>query len=152
VRSFPDLKAGLAMLKAGAVSAIVLQEPTVTAALEQANLREVVDLASGSAAGMPLEGYFAASTFTDKYPKTTQIFSSVMSGLQALAQRRVVVESALAKQAGADTKVLVSMHLGTYPTEVLTTKLDIVVRLLDGAGITGGMLDSAKLNAVSVTS
>ena len=37
------------------------------------------------------------------------------------------------------------MQLGTYPAVVLPAKLDIVLRLMSGAGTLSGTMDSAKL-------
>ena len=136
----------------GQVSAAALQEPYVTAAQITAGLQVNQDLATGNAQAVPVYGYFATKTFTSKYPRTTAIFAAVMSKLQASSGQRVVVETALRTAGLLDSRVVASMQLGTYPAVVLPAKLDIVLRLMSGAGTVNGTLDSAKLTNLTGTS
>jgi len=133
------------------VSATAVQEPYVTAGQISAGLQVSQDLATGNAQAVPVDGYFATKTFTSKYPRTTAIFAAVMSKLQASSGQRVIVETALRATGLLDTKVIASMQLGTYPSVVLPAKLDIVLRLMSGAGTVTGALDSAKLTNLTVT-
>ncbi|MGH3417956.1 MAG: hypothetical protein ACRDSS_15905, partial [Actinocrinis sp.] len=135
----------------GGSIAAALQEPYVTGAEISAGLQETQDLATGNAAAVPVDGYFATKTFVDKYPHTTAIFAAVMARLQATSGQRVVIETALRTAGQPDPKVISAMQVGTYPTVVLPAKLDIVLRLMNNAGTVSGMLDSAKLTDLTPT-
>lgn len=126
-------------------SAIVLQEPYITSAEINSGLRVAEDLAAGNASAMPLDGYFATSDFTRRYPRTTAIFASVMAKLQTSAAERVIIENALNGQSGTDQLVTSTMQIGTFPSGVLAARLDIVLRLMNSAGSINGMLSSATL-------
>jgi NitT/TauT family transport system substrate-binding protein len=141
----------IAAVASGQVAAAALQEPYVTAGQVSAGLQVAQDLATGNAQAVPVDGYFATKTFTTKYPKTTAIFAAVMAKLQASSGQRVVVETALRAAGQLDTKVIAAMQLGTYPSVVLPAKLDIVLRLMSGAGTVSGALDSAKLTSLTTT-
>jgi NitT/TauT family transport system substrate-binding protein len=141
----PDPKTAIGAVAGGQVAAAVLQEPYVTAGQVTAGLQVAQDLATGNAAAVPVDGYFATKTFTQKYPRTTAIFAAVMTKLQSTTGHRVVIETALRATNLLDTRVIASMQLGTYPSVVLPAKLDIVLRLMSGAGTVSGQLDSAKL-------
>jgi NitT/TauT family transport system substrate-binding protein len=127
------------------VSAIVLQEPYATLAQEQDGLVPEVDLASGDSTAVPLDGYFASSTFIQKYPKTAEDFTAVMTQLQALGTSRTVIEAAILSaqttptQAYEDT--VATMQLGTYPTTTIPAKISIVGQLMDDAGTISSPLD-----------
>ena len=129
----------------GKYTAAAVQEPYVTAGEITAGLQMSQDLTTGNAAAVPVDGYFATKTFVGKYPKTTAIFAAVMAKLQASTGQRVVVETALRAAGTIDQKVISTMQLGTYPAVVLPAKLDIVLRLMSGAGTVSGVMDSAKL-------
>jgi NitT/TauT family transport system substrate-binding protein len=129
----------------GQITAGALQEPYVTAGEIDASLRVAADLASGNAADMPVDGYFATTDFVTRYPRTTAIFAAVMAKLQATGGQRIAVETALATQAGNDPLVTSAMMLGSYPTVVLPAKLEIVNRLMNSAGTINGPLDVATL-------
>jgi NitT/TauT family transport system substrate-binding protein len=129
----------------GKYSAAAVQEPYVTGGEITAGLQMSQDLTTGNAAAVPVDGYFATKSFVAQYPKTTAIFAAVMAKLQASTGQRVVVETALRAAGTIDQKVISTMQLGTYPAVVLPAKLDIVLRLMSGAGTVSGVMDSAKL-------
>ena len=135
----------IAGVATGKYAAAAVQEPYVTAGEITAGLQMNQDLTTGNAAAVPVDGYFATKTFVSKFPKTTEIFSAVMAKLQASSGQRVVVETALRSAGAIDPKVISTMQLGTYPSVVLPAKLDIVLRLMSGAGTVSGVMDSAKL-------
>src|SRR5437016_5609211 len=120
---FPDATTLIGAVARGQVSAAALQEPYVTAGEIDANLRVAIDLGTGNAADVPVDGYFATSSFVTKFPHTTAIFASVMAKLQAVGGQRIAVETALKTQAGNDPLVTATMQLGSYPTVVLPAKL-----------------------------
>ena len=136
----------------GRYSAAAVQEPYVTAGEITAGLQMTQDLTTGNAAAVPVDGYFTTKTFIKDYPRTTAIFAAVMAKLQAASGQRVVVETALHSAGTIDPKVISTMQLGTYPAVVLPAKLDIVLRLMSGAGTISGVMDSAKLTDLTGTS
>lgn len=145
IQQFPDATTLIGAVARGQVSAAALQEPYVTAGEINAGLRVAVDLASGNAADVPVDGYFATTSFVTKYPHTTAIFASVMAKLQSVGGQRIAVETALGTQAGNDPLVTAAMQLGTYPTVVLPAKLQIVNQLMNAAGTINGPLNIATL-------
>jgi NitT/TauT family transport system substrate-binding protein len=141
-----DVIAGVA---SGRYTAAALQEPYVTAAQITAGLQMNQDLTTGNAASVPVDGYFATKKFVTTYPRTTAIFASVMAKLQQSDSQRVVIETALRSAGQIDPRVISTMQLGDYPSVVLPAKLDIVLRLMSGAGTRSSMIDSAKLTSLS---
>jgi NitT/TauT family transport system substrate-binding protein len=129
----------------GQITAGALQEPYVTGGEIDASLRIAADLASGNAADMPVDGYFATAGFVARYPRTTAIFAAVMAKLQAAGGQRIAVEAALGTQTGNDPLVTSTMQMGTYPTVVLPAKLEIVNQLMNSAGTISGPLNIATL-------
>ena len=127
------------------VSAIVLQEPYATQAQEQDGLVPEVDLASGDSTAVPLDGYFASSTFIQKHPTTAEDFTAVMTQLQALGTSRTVIEAALraaqTTPSHAYSDSIATMQLGTYPTTTIPAKISIVGQLMDDAGTISSPLD-----------
>jgi NitT/TauT family transport system substrate-binding protein len=152
IREIPNPTQAIGAVATGQVSATALQEPYVTAGQINAGLQVAQDLATGNAQAVPVDGYFSTKTFVLKYPRTTAIFGAVMSKLQASSGQRVVVETALRTAGQLDSKVVATMQLGTYPSVVLPAKLDIVLRLMSGAGAVNGALDSAKLTNLTSNS
>lgn len=139
----------IAGVASGKYTAAAVQEPYVTAGEISAGLQMNQDLTTGNAAAVPVDGYFATKTFVEKYPKTTSIFAAVMAKLQADSGGRAIIETALRSVGSIDPKVISTMQLGTYPSVVLPAKLDIVLRLMSGAGTLTGAMDSAKLTDLS---
>jgi NitT/TauT family transport system substrate-binding protein len=140
--------AAIAAVASGTVDAAALQEPYVTSSEEQQGLRLAVDLASGSTASMPLDGYFTTSTFAAKYPRSSAIFAATISKYQEMASSQVAVETALKNQPGADTDVISTMQFGTYPLVLLDAKLDITIGLMNTAGIAANNVTSLKLTSL----
>jgi len=151
IHTFPDATSLITAVARGQITAAALQEPYVSAGEINAGLRVAADLATGNAQDMPVDGYFATSTFVTKYPHTTAIFASVMAKLQSVGGQRIAVETALGTQTGNDPLITASMQLGTYPTVVLPAKLEIVNRLMNSAGTISGPLNIATLTDLAGT-
>lgn len=145
----PDPATMITQLVSGQVSAIVMQEPFATMAEEQDGLVPAVDLATGDSTNMPLDGYFASSTFVNKYPKTAADFSAVMSKLQAVGQSRTEIEAAIlaatSSPTPAEQEYVATMQLGTFPTSTIPAKIDIVGTLMNDAGTISAPLDVASI-------
>jgi ABC-type nitrate/sulfonate/bicarbonate transport system substrate-binding protein len=140
-----DPTTAIKAVASGQLTAAALQEPYVTGGEIDASLRVAADLASGNAAGVPVDGYFATTAFVTKYPRTTAIFAAVMAKLQQTGGQRIAVEAALGTQTGNDPLVTATMQMGTYPTVVLPAKLQIVNGLMNSAGTINGPLNIATL-------
>ena len=138
----------------GQYAAGVLQEPYATMAEEQYGLIPAADLSSGDSAGVPLDGFFANSTFLDKFPKTAEVFNAVFSKLQAIGASRVAIEQAiLAGTTNPSTAVkeyVATMQLGSFPTSTVPEKISIVSELMYNGGTISTPLDiSALVNSGS---
>ncbi len=138
----------IAGVASGKYTAAAMQEPFVTAGQITAGLQMTQDLTTGNASAVPVDGYFATKDFVTRYPRTTAIFNAVMAKLQAFSSQRVIVETALRNAGTVDPRVVSTMQLGSYPSVVLPAKLDIVLRLMNGAGTISGMMDAAKLTSL----
>jgi ABC-type nitrate/sulfonate/bicarbonate transport system substrate-binding protein len=146
IHEVPNPQDAIAQVASGKVSAAALQEPYVTAGQITQGLEVAQDLATGNAAAVPVDGYFATKDFTVKFPRTTAIFAAVMARLQSSAGSRVAVETVLRNSDKAlDSRVISAMQMGTYPSVVLPATLDIVFRLMSGAGMVNGQIDSVRL-------
>lgn len=132
--------AALTAVASGQVAAAALQEPYVTTGEVQQGLQVADDLTAGAATAMPLDGFFASSSFTAKYPNTSTIFGSVMAQLQGKCAQRYVVEQALDAAGATPTQqsIYATMDLGEYPTSVMVSSLSTVVQLMSAAGLLGG--------------
>lgn len=143
-------QAALAAVASGQVSAAALEEPFVTTGEVQKGLQVADDLTAGAATSMPLDGFFASSSFTAKYPRTSAIFASVMSQMQAKCAQRFVVEQAL--DAGSPQTmdgIYATMQLGEFPTSVMVSSLSTVVQLMSSAGLLGGQVNIDTLTQSS---
>ncbi|HEV2640393.1 MAG TPA: ABC transporter substrate-binding protein [Actinocrinis sp.] len=133
----------------GQYTAAVLQEPYATTAEEQYGLIPAADLATGDSAGVPLDGYFASSAFTAKYPKTVEVFDAVLSKLQNIGASRTEVEGAIlasmSNPSAAVKEYVATMQLGEYPTATVPEKIGIVSQLMYNAGTISSPLNLSGL-------
>ncbi|HEY3869395.1 MAG TPA: hypothetical protein VGM10_13630 [Actinocrinis sp.] len=146
IMSVGSEQAALTAVASNQASAAVLQEPFVTTGEVQQGLEVADDLTAGAATSMPLDGFFASSTFTAKYPRTSAIFASVMAQMQGKCAQRFVVEQALDTGATQTQEgIYATMELGEYPTSVMTSSLSTVVQLMSSAGLLGGQVNISTL-------
>lgn len=142
---FPDMVAALKAHRVDAISAI---EPYITGSEQQDGAKSVVSQCAGPTAGFPLSGYFATSTWAQRYPNTAKAFSKALDKAQALADRQPSAVRAIlptyTKVTPAEAKVL---KLNTYPPTVSAAAMNQVASLM----LSGGLL-SKKLDVSSMMS
>lgn len=131
----------LAVVAAGHAQAAVVEEPYITAQEIGQGWEVAEDLTSGVTASMPMYGFFATASFTEKYPNTTTLFTNDLVSLQAQCAERTVVEHAMDANASAQQQnVVASMNLGSYPQAVLATSVEDEISLMQSAGMIGAKI------------
>jgi NitT/TauT family transport system substrate-binding protein len=133
----------------GQYAAAALQEPYATMAEEQDGLVPALNLATGDSAGVPLDGYFASSSFVSKFPNTAEVFSQVQAKLQAIGASRVTIEAAILQgmtnPSQAVQEYVATMQLGTYPTATVPEKISIDSDLMYNAGTISSQLPISSI-------
>lgn len=131
----------------GAVDTAVLQEPYLTEALETGKVTELANLDTGNADNMPIAGYFALTSMTQKDPNTIAAFQGALSDAQALGTSRVDVESALVKaDAPVSPEVAATTSIGNYPTGLVAANISNALTLMGAADI-----QTTNLSATTLT-
>ena len=138
----------LSNIASGSSAAGVLQEPYLTQALETGKVVELANLSSGTAADMPVSGYFALTKFTQANPNTIAAFDAALAQAQALGDSRVSIEQALEAQAVDDT-LAATTQIGNFPSIVVPATIDNVLSLMNAAGLQIGTLSSGTLTGTS---
>jgi NitT/TauT family transport system substrate-binding protein len=131
----------------GARDTAVLQEPYLTQALETGNVIELANLDTGNADNMPIAGYFALTSMTQKDPNTIAAFQGALSDAQALGSSRVGVESALTSAGMPLThEVAATTAIGNYPAGLVAANISNALTLMGAADI-----QTTNLSATSLT-
>jgi NitT/TauT family transport system substrate-binding protein len=134
---FPDMGTAL---HSGAVDAISVVEPFITVNELKWGAQPVMSTCTGPTANFPISGFFALSSFTQKYPNTARAFVAALERGQALADsNRADVSEILptyiphltANQAAV-------VNLGQYPTALDTTHLQRVADAMAKAKLAPG--------------
>jgi NitT/TauT family transport system substrate-binding protein len=134
----------------GAAQTGVLQEPYLTSALESGQVVELANLSTGTAADMPVSGYFALTKFAQQNPNTITAFDAALAQAQTLGTSRVYVEQALEAQ-GLKNELAATAQIGNFPSTVVPATIDIVLSLMNGAGLQTGTLSSGTLTSSGTT-
>jgi NitT/TauT family transport system substrate-binding protein len=127
-------------LRDGKVDAISVVEPFITENELDFGAQPVMSTCNGPTANFPISGFFALSSFTQKYPNTARAFVAALERGQALADsNRADVSEILptyiphltANQAAV-------VNLGQYPTALDTTHLQRVADAMAKAALAPG--------------
>ena len=137
-------------VSSGADATGVLQEPYLTEALETGKVVELANLSSGTAADMPISGYFALTKFTETNPNTIATFDAALAQAQTAGASRVSIENALESQSMKDD-LAVTAQFGNFPSTVVPATIDNVLTLMNGAGLSTGTLSSGTLTSSGTT-
>jgi NitT/TauT family transport system substrate-binding protein len=135
-------------ISSGVSSAGVLQEPYLTQALETGKVVQLANLSSGTAADMPVAGYFALTKFTQSNPNTIAAFDAALAQAQALGDSRVSIEQALEAQS-VDATLAATTQIGNFPSIVVPATIDNVLSLMNAAGLQIGTLSSGTLTGTA---
>jgi NitT/TauT family transport system substrate-binding protein len=134
---FPEMGAAL---KSGAVDAISAVEPFITENELKLGAQPVMSTCTGPTANFPISGFFALSSFTQKYPNTARAFVAALERGQALADsNRADVEEILPTYIkGLTANQAAVVNLGQYPTVLDTTHLQRVADAMAKASLAPG--------------
>jgi NitT/TauT family transport system substrate-binding protein len=135
----------IASISGGSAQTGVLQEPYLTKALESGKVVELANLSSGTAADMPMSGYFALTKFTQQNPNTITAFDAALAQAQAMGSTRVAIEQALVQSESVSGQLAATAQFGNFPSTVVPATLDNVLSLMNSGGLETGTLSSGSL-------
>jgi NitT/TauT family transport system substrate-binding protein len=123
--AFPKMGAAL---NAHQVNAISVVEPFITENELKYGAQPVMSTCTGPTATFPISGYFATSTFLQKYPNTARAFQQALDRGQALADSsRSDVEEIMPNYIqGLTANAAAVVNLGDFPTSIDETHLQRV--------------------------
>jgi len=140
---FPDM---LAALKAHRVDAVSVIEPYITAGKATLGTVGVVSQCAGPTAGFPLSGYFATTSWTQRYARTARAFQAAMAKAQALADSDpAAVRAILPTYTKITPKAAAVLRLNTYPPALTAAQLQPVADLMFSAGMLKSPLPASSL-------
>jgi NitT/TauT family transport system substrate-binding protein len=121
-------------LRTHRVDAILVTEPQIFAAESQIGARTILDACSGETVNLPLDGYFAPSSFAQKHRSELLAFRSAMTRAQANAVQPAPLEAAFRHYAGMNRQTASLITVGQYPTALKVTSLQRVADLMSFYG------------------
>jgi NitT/TauT family transport system substrate-binding protein len=123
--AFPKMGAALNSHQADAISVV---EPFITENELAFGAQPVMSTCTGPTATFPISGYFATSTFLQKYPNTARAFQRALDRGQALADssRSDVEEIMPSYIKGLTANAAAVVNLGNFPTSIDETHLQRV--------------------------
>jgi NitT/TauT family transport system substrate-binding protein len=139
---FPQMETAL---KSHAVDAVQAVEPFNTQLQKSIGARLITDLSQGPTANFPIAGYATTSDFVKKNPKTVAAFQRALAAAQTLLTDRKVLEQVLPTYTKIDAATATTLHYGTYPTSLSTTRLQRVADLAKQYGYLTKPLDVKTL-------
>jgi NitT/TauT family transport system substrate-binding protein len=140
---FPQMGSALA---AGRVDAISVVEPFLTQAKNTLHATEVSDQCAGPTAALPLSGYFATQSWTQKNPATARAFQRAVEKGQALADSDpAMVRQVLPTYSKISPQVAAQIGVDNYPSTVSASREQRIADLM----FAGGLLKS-RFNASSM--
>ena len=103
-------------------------KPAITADEVKSGAQAVMSTCTGPTAPFPISGYFATSTFLQKYPNTARAFQQALDRGQALADSsRSDVEEIMPNYIqGLTANEAAVVNLGNFPTSIDETHLQRV--------------------------
>lgn len=141
---FPKMGAALKSHKVDAISAV---EPFITENELGFGAQPVMSTCTGPTANFAISGYFATSTFLQKYPNTARAFARALDRGQALADSsRSDVEEIMPHYiAGLNPNQAAVVNLGNFPTSIDETHLQRVASAMVSGHLVPGNFSVAPL-------
>jgi NitT/TauT family transport system substrate-binding protein len=125
---FPNMEAAL---KNHSVDAVQAVEPFNTQLQKSIGARLITDLSSGPTQDFPIAGYATTQEFAKKNPKTVAAFQRAINAAQTMLTDRKVLEQALPGYTAIDAATATTLHYGSYPTSLNTTRLQRVADIME---------------------
>jgi NitT/TauT family transport system substrate-binding protein len=120
-------------------------EPQIFEAESQIGARTILDACSGQTVNLPLDGYFAPSSFAQKHHSDLLAFRSAMIRAQADAVQPAPLEAVLRHYAGMTRETAALITVGQYPTALKVTSLQRVADLMSFYGALGHPLVVSRM-------
>lgn len=128
---FPQMEQAL---KAGTVDAVQAVEPFNTQLQKSIGARLISELSEGATKEFPIAGYAATAEFVKQNPKTVAAFQRAITKAQSLLSDRALLESVLPKYTKLDAATASTLHFGTFPTSLSTSRLQRVADIMKQYG------------------
>ncbi len=134
-----------AALKSHSVDVVQAVEPFSSQMQKSLGARLVTDLSAGPTANFPVSGYASTESWAKKNPKTLAAFQRAITKAQALLADRQVLAQTLPTYTQIDPATAQTIHTGTYPTSINTTRLQRVADIMRQYGYLRQPLDVKSL-------
>lgn len=135
---FPDMPQAL---QSHQVDGVLPVEPFITKAAVAVGAKNVLDIASGPTANIPLLGWASTDKFVKDNPKTIAAFQRGMAHAAQDAMQRHEVENVVPKIAGIDAPTAALLNFGVFPTSLDASRVQRVATLMEQYGKLSKPLD-----------
>jgi NitT/TauT family transport system substrate-binding protein len=139
---FPNLEAAL---KNHTVDAVQAVEPFSTQMQKSIGARLITDLSEGPTASFPIAGYASTENWAKQHPKTLAAFQRAITKAQVLLADRQVLAQTLPTYTQIDASTAATLHVGSYPTSINTTRLQRVADVMQEYGYSKQPIDVKSL-------
>jgi NitT/TauT family transport system substrate-binding protein len=129
--AFPQMENAL---KTHSVDAVQAVEPFNTQLQKSIGARLITDLSQGPTVNFPVAGFATTEEFAKKNPKTVAAFQRAIAAAQTLIADRKVLEQVVPTYTKIDAATATTLHYGTYPTSLNTTRLQRVADIMQQYG------------------
>jgi NitT/TauT family transport system substrate-binding protein len=144
--AFPDMENAL---KTGSVDAVQAVEPFNTQLQKSIGARLLADTSQGQTADFPISGYATTQDFAAENPKTVAALQRALGKAQAMLSDRKVLEQVVPTYTKIDAATASSLHFGTFPTSLSTTRLQRVADIMQRYGYLTKPIDVKTLVSAS---
>jgi NitT/TauT family transport system substrate-binding protein len=127
------------------VDAILATEPEIFQAESEIGARTILDACSGETVNLPLDGYFAPTSYATQHRATLVAFRTALLRAQAYAAQPAPLEAALMHYAGMSQETASLITIGAYPTSLKVASLQRVADLMSFYGALPHTLDVSKM-------
>jgi NitT/TauT family transport system substrate-binding protein len=132
-------------LRTHLVDAVLATEPQIFQAESRLGALGILDVASGETVGLPLDGYFADTSFAARHRQALQAFRSALAQAQENAVRAAPVQATLEHFGGWTKQTAALVAIGAYPTSLSPADLQRVTTLMSFYGVLSTPIDISKM-------
>jgi NitT/TauT family transport system substrate-binding protein len=127
------------------VDAILATEPEIFQAESQIGARTILDACSGETVNLPLDGYFAPTSYAAQHRATLVAFRTALMRAQIKAAQPAPLEAALMHYMGMSRQTASLITIGVYPTSLKVAGLQRVADLMSFYGALRHPLDVSQM-------
>ncbi|MFJ7305889.1 ABC transporter substrate-binding protein [Streptomyces sp. NPDC099088] len=121
-------------LRRGKVDAAVMVEPFITRAQKEFSAEQLGDVTSGPTENLPIAGYASSAQWAARYPNTAKAFARAMQQAQHECADRQTVTGILPSYTKIDRETAAIVRVGSFPTNLNTTRVQRVADLMQRYG------------------